>query len=272
MQFGERQIEEGEPVLYFENISMAVLNEGNNVRMARGGWANMPRVIWDDRTEVTFTMTEGIMSQVSMSILLGANMYMKEKGKPIFIPIKEGPFQLQMIEIDGVKRRGFYIKHKPVMYPQKKVFIMEYYRDTVQGKAYGQLFERPDPFDSHKVLYFVSINGKEGDNPEDIDKEYIVDYYYEYGEEALIYTLQKERFNGLFTLEGRFYTKDENEGRNCTNILYMPKVKIASNINLRLGERADPTVSAFNILGLPETVGDYKNLIVDITRLGEDIE
>ena len=90
----------------------------------------------------------------------------------------------------------------------------------------------------------------------DNSREYLVDYYYEYEKEALIYRVQKERFNGLFTLEAKFYSKDENEGQNYTNILYMPKVRIVSNINLRLGERADPTVSNFTIIGLPETVGD----------------
>jgi hypothetical protein len=39
-----------------------------------------------------------------------------------------------------------------------------------------------------------------------------------------------------------------------------------------LGERADPTVSTFNIIGLPETVGEFKNLIMEITRLGEPID
>jgi len=84
--------------------------------------------------------------------------------------------------------------------------------------------------------------------------------------------VQKDRFNGLFTLEAKFYSKDENEGHNYTNILYMPKVRIVSNINLQLGERANPTVSTFNIIGLPETVGDTKNLIMEITRLGEAID
>jgi hypothetical protein len=76
----------------------------------------------------------------------------------------------------------------------------------------------------------------------------------------------------LFILEAKFYSKDENEGQNYTNILYMPKVRIVSNINLRLGERADPTVSTFNIIGLPETDGEYKNLIMRITHLGQDID
>ena len=98
-------------------------------------------------------------------------------------------------------------------------------------------------------------------------------YYYEYGGEALIYTIQKERFNGLFTLEGKYYAKDENDGMNYTNLIYMPKVRVVSDINLRLGERADPTVSTFNIIGLPETqAGDRKGLIMEITHLDSDID
>ncbi len=108
--------------------------------------------------------------------------------------------------------------------------------------------------------------------PAENGREFVVDYYYQYEDEARIYSVNKERFNGLFTLEAKFYSKDENEGMNYTNVLYMPKVRIVSNINLRLGERADPTVSTFNIIGLPETVGDQKNLIMEITRLGQDID
>jgi len=42
--------------------------------MARGGWANLPRVIWEDRSEVSFYMSEGVMSSISMSVLLSANV------------------------------------------------------------------------------------------------------------------------------------------------------------------------------------------------------
>jgi hypothetical protein len=56
MRFGPRMLEEGEPVLYFENVSMSVLNEKSSPIMARGGWANLPRVIWEDRSEVQFVL------------------------------------------------------------------------------------------------------------------------------------------------------------------------------------------------------------------------
>ena len=87
-----------------------------------------------------------------------------------------------------------------------------------------------------------------------------------------LYLIQKERFNGLFTLEGKFYSKDENDGLNYTNLIYMPKVRVVSDINLRLGERADPTVSVFNIIAMPDRAEESENLLMKIVRLDEDID
>ena len=167
-----------------------------------------------------------------------------------------------------------FIEHWPVENNIKKTFIFDFARDAVQQKLYGKrIHGKLDPFDNTKERPCLEIyKDRDLQILADTDRKYVVDYYYEYGKEALSYTLQKERFNGLFTLEGKFYSKDENEGMNYTNILYMPKVRIVSDINLRLGERADPTVSAFDIIGLPETVGDDKNLIVEIQHLGEDLD
>ena len=267
MRFGNRYIEAGEPVLYFENVDMSMLNEQNRAIFARGGWANQPRVTWEDRSEVTFSMTEGVMSSVGMSILLSANVTQEGVDKPIPIQKREGP--LEITELND-QNHGFYISHKPIGYPEKKIFIMEYSRDAVQKKVYGRLTENQSPLGPQ---YFISVyDDKDLTIPVDVRKQFVVDYYYEYGKEALVYSVQKERFNGLFTLEGKFYSKDENEGHNYTNILYMPKLRIVSNINLRLGERADPTVSTFNIVGLPDVVGNKKDVIVEIIKLGEDID
>ena len=94
MKFGDREIEEGEPVLYFENISMAMLSEQNSPIMARGGWANLPRVIWEDRSEVVFTLSEGVMSSISMGILLGSNVVNATKDRALNVSKREGPFAL----------------------------------------------------------------------------------------------------------------------------------------------------------------------------------
>lgn len=271
MRFGERYIEADEPVLYFENISMSMLSEQSKEVYARGGWLNQPKVIWQDRSEVRFQMSEGVVSQFGFGILLGAKVAIKGKEKPILMHKTEGPFDFPI----GEERPRIYLEHWPVDVNQKKTFIFEYARDAIQSKIYGKRIygQHHDPFQPDVETPCVELyEDKALTKLADTNNKYIVDYYYEYGKEAISYTLQKERFNGLFSLEGKFYSKDENEGQNYTNILYMPKVRIVSDINLRLGERADPTVSAFDIIGLPETVGDDKDLIVEIQHLGEDLD
>ena len=267
MQFGSRFLEEGEPVLYFENITMSVLQQKTNAIMARGGWANLPRVIWEDRSEVQFVMQEGVMSSISLGVLLSANVTTQlDNEGPLLINKREGPFEIQ-------EDARIFLEHWPVEYPRRKTFIYEYERDVAQKKIYGKRIEGLDDGFGVERPCLELYQDKALEEKADINKKYIVDYYYEYGNEALIYTIQKERFNGLFTLEGKFYSKDENEGKNYTNLIYMPKVRVVSDINLRLGERADPTMSVFNIIALPETVSSNKqSLIMEITRLSDDID
>ena len=270
MHFGDRYVEEGEPVLYFENISMSLLTQQTSPIMARGGWANLPRVIWEDRSEVTFTLSEGVMSSISMGILLSANVTKTEKENPLYVSKREGPFSLVPYQDEEGERKVLYLLNEPILYPDKKTFIFEYTRDVAQRKVYGKIVGDKDALGRTRVAIFED---KECKINADENKEYIVDYYYKYNNDALLYTIQKERFNGLFTLEGKFYSKDENEGLNYSNLIYMPKVRVVSDISLRLGERADPTVSVFNIIGLPENTGNNKNgLIMEITRLSDDIE
>ena len=271
MQFGSRYIEADEPVLYFDNVNMSLLTEQNRPVFARGGWANMPRVIWDERSEVQFQMIEGVMSSVGMGILLSANVLSEQDKQPLYINKKEGPYLAINTYIKDNQEIPFIeLEEEPILYPKKKIFIFDFDRKSIQQKIYAEyLPEYRDELGEKHYHVMGLFTDKNLTIPVENNRKFVIDYYYKYEDEALIYSVQKERFNGLFTLEAKFYSKDENDGYNYTNVLFMPKVRIVSNINLRLGERADPTVSTFNIIGLPETVGDQKNLIMDITRLGK---
>ena len=180
MQFGSRRLEEGEPVLYFENIEMSMLSERNSPIMARGGWSNMPRVIWEDRSEVTFSLREGVMSSISMGVLLSANMVEKAQGETLYVSKREGPFELD-------SENSFYLEHQPILPPVKKVFIYEYERDVAQRKVYGEVIGQKINIAGESM---PRIRVKDAD----VTKRYIVDYYYEYRDKALIYLIQKERF------------------------------------------------------------------------------
>ena len=265
MQFGSRYLEADEPVLYFENIKFALISEKSNPIFARGGWANMPRVIWEDRTEVQFTLTEGVMSAVSLGVLLSSKV-LQENKDCILVPKREGPYGLDL-------DHRLFLQHWPIDSSVKKTFIYDYSRDVAQKKVYGKRIRGIVSKLTNEEKPCIEIyEDKDLTVLADLTKEYIVDYYYEYKEQALTYLLQKERFNGLFSLEGKFYSKDENDGLNTTNLIYMPKVRVVSDINLRLGERADPAAATFNIIGMPEKTDESPNLIMKVTRLSTDID
>lgn len=208
------------------------------------------------------------MSSISMGILLSAGIAQKKEGEAILVNKREGPSQL-------TNQGLFFLQNWPKIDERKKAFIYQYQRDVIQKKVYGEVVHgKTDPFDDQIERPCLRIfQDKQHLINADPTKQYIVDYYYEYTDEALIYTVQKERFNGLFTLQGKFCSKDENDGINYTNLFYMPKVRVVSSINLRLGERADPSVATFSIIGMPQsTVYGKKGLILEITRLNKGID
>lgn len=281
MDFGKRYVEAGEPVLYFENISMSVLSETSRPIFARGGWGNMPHVIWEDRSEVMFQISEGILSNISIGILLSAKVG-SEQNNSIIVNSREGPFHLMKCNsnVDGETVEYTHLlqlNHKPYTDSNHKAFIFEYDKSTIQTKKYGKIIPIQNDFYDLSDTFVQVYNTKELDTIEnnlaDNTKQYLVDYYYKYDNDALVYLVQKERFNGLFSLEGKFYSKDENMGEDYTNIIYMPKVRVVSDINLRLGERANPTVATFNIIGIPETIVGHKDgLLLEMTRLSEGVD
>ena len=121
--------------------------------MARGGWENQPRVTWEERSEVSFQMVEGVMSQLSFGILLDAVMTTPEKDKPLLVPMKEGPFTIQYLGQDEnhVNQYGIELQHEPKQWPEKKVFIFEYTRGREQRKVYGEFKKMPDRFDRNSL-------------------------------------------------------------------------------------------------------------------------
>mgnify|MGYP007038206274 CR=1 FL=1 len=85
------------------------------------------------------------MSNVGMSILLGANVLSRQKNEPLYIPTKEENLEVthevyekkvtEIVNGETVTTIKQFpvieIKHKPVLYPKKKTFIFIYGRKAV---------------------------------------------------------------------------------------------------------------------------------------------
>lgn len=241
-----RDYEDGEPVLCFRNIQIALLSEDTRVVAAQGGFLNQPRVVWEERTNTTFQFSNGTLNPISLKMLLESKM-LKEDNPRI-------PYQ-ELVILDG-QGQG-YLTHEPVPNGEGKIFYQGFAKENLQNKIEGKLDEQ-----NRKKFYC-------GD--EHANQEIMVNYYYRSKNCGTIYTLSRERKANLYSLEATFYLKDENDGRLHTGILEMPKVYIMSNINLRMGERADPTVGTFRIMAMPENYDGYDSMVWRMTYLDEDI-
>lgn len=243
--FGQRLLEAGEPVLYFDNIQVSLLSENSNPIMARGGWRNEPRVIWEDRQELTFQFANGTVNTTSLNLLLGAEML--EKVDDNILPFNE------VIELDS--RGCGTLKFEPLMEDREhKNFFFTYALNNIQQRSFPKIEGRKLDFGAD--FAYASV---------------MCDYYFYYKKDIITYSMNRERFSNLYILEATFQMKDENEGLIRTGFLRMPKVRILSNINLRMGERADPMVSTFRIIAQPESKEGREDVVCEIQYLDEDI-
>ena len=243
MEIGPYSFVPGEPVLYFRNIQIALLSEDTQVVAARGGFLNQPRVVWEDRSDTTFQFSNGTLNPISLNMLLEANMLQRQDP---FIPMQE------IVEVQDGK---VYLTHEPDL--TKKRFYKIFDAENIQHQ---------------KKLKPISEEGKFVQfEDENLNTTIVADYYFKPKNQPLTYTMNRERKANLYSLEATFYLKDENDGLLHTGILEMPKVYIMSNINLRMGERADPSVGTFRVVAMPENTDGYDSMVCRVTYLDDDI-
>ena len=223
---GNKHFEDGEPVLYFEKIQISELNEGKSIKAARGGFHNYPHVVWESFSDLNFQMTEGVLSKMSFSMLSSAEIFDKGENEKDIIKV---PKRETLTVYNGVI--------KPLYAPlEEKLFV--YLLDD-------------DGIIIDKINDFVLIDGTIELDEKYNNKQIVVDYYFEYTNKYSQYILGSKRIDGLLSLEGKAYFQDDKYGLKKTFLFEIPKMKITSNLDIVMGEKASPTVSVFNIIGLP---------------------
>lgn len=101
--------------------------------------------------------------------------------------------------------------------------------------------------------------------------EVIVNYTFNYINSVFDYKIGQKLINGFVELEGRTRVKDDVSGQVVTGIIKIPKLKLLSELSVRLGDQASPVVGRFQAMGVP--VGSRGNTYVsEFIILGDDIE
>lgn len=242
--FGNRSVDAGEPVLYFDKVQMSQIDQSASAVVARGGKGNQSHVIWEKTNDVMFQLTTGVLTDIGFGLLINARVLTAGINDTLLVPKTE----ILALDIDG---KGT-LSHPPS--GRKPIFCFIYKNKIIQEKvSYTDLTSQTLSFGANHA----------GDNV-------LVEYYFEYGSQTTLYILDKNRFTNYFTLEGKMELKGDTDGLTHTMLVNIPKIKIISNLNLRLGENAPPIISGFSIISVPQKTPYSDSSVIEFIEL-EDV-
>lgn len=236
---GGRVIEEGETIAYFDRIQISNSQEINSFIEAKGGYGNRGLVVWETAKEINFTFSQGVFSEEQLAIF--SNSQITPENRVLFIPKR---FNLESDE-DSIIGIGQQVYDKIFVYDKESGEKLGYTR-VGSDESFGLKINKP----------FLDV---------------IVDCKIKYENSYKELNIGKKLLNGFIHLDGKTRIKDGQTGIVRTGIIEIPKLRVLSSFNLRLGKDVAPTVATFNAVGYP-VGGRGEEEVMRITFLDDDID
>lgn len=237
MELGDRTIEENEIILFFDRIQIAGLQELTEVVTANGGYDNRAHVYWETTKEIHFNFSQGVFSKDQFALMANSKLIDVPESSYIILSRRE--------HLESDDHGLLHLKE----HPMRPAFVYDY--ET--GERINSFILNDD-----SITIFTNY------------KEVIVDYNYAYTDGAQVLQLGRRLINGFVSLTGETRVKDDTTGQIVTGILTIPKLRLMSDLSIRLGAQANPVVASFNAVGVP--VGSRESsYVAEFVYLGEDI-
>ena len=233
-----RIIEPGETIAVFDKIQIAALTEDKTSTSAKGGYDNRGLIWWEETQDVKLRLSQGIFSKSMLALMSNASLVTSNSDEPVLIN------QRERVETDesGIAT----IKHVPAA----PIFVY-------------------DATTAQKITNY-DISGNQIIIPTPY-LDIIVDYWYPYQNKATVMTVGRPLISGYLSLTGKTRVKDEVTGQVKTGIINIPKLKLMSDLSMRLGDNATPIVGQLDALAIP--VGNRGNKkVMEILFLEDDID
>ena len=234
-----RRFEAGEVIARFDKIQIANFRELASRTTANGGKSNPALVMWEDSKEIQLNFTQGIFSRKQFALLSNSNLIKKNAAELIPVSMHE------VVESDEKGR---------IQLNKEKVFnVFAYDAET---------FEKIVP---------TNVDLENGVLVVEPYKTVEVDYEYYYSNGASVMTIGQQLIKGFLSLEGRTRVKDDITGKMHTAILRIPRLKLVSDLSMRLGREAGPLLANFAAVGYPDSECRDKK-IMELLFLNDDID
>lgn len=240
--------EPGEVIAMFDKIALADFKEDKQFITAHGGYQDAPRVFWETTKDVRVSFSQGVFSKTQYALLNNARLLRKDNTDGITVSRRD---RLETDENGAVE-----LTEMPNDW--NKVFV-RCATDGVKMKwenDNGKSLIIYDYSDEDKPIPYLDV---------------IIDYTYNYESDSIsVMQIGKALTNGFLQFEGKTRVKDDVTGHNVTALIRIPKLKLTSQLSLRLGQGANPVVGYFNGLIVP--TGSKGEATLEIIYLDDDID
>ena len=240
IEMAGRIFEPGEVIARFDKIQLANFKEVTSRVSANGGFDNRSHVIWEDPKEIQLSFTQGIFSARQFALLSNAHL--------IDVSSEEGVLISCHYSGESNEDGKILVDKQDI----SDVFVYD-------AKTYGKIVPKSVDFKNGEIV---------------IDSEYRnveVDFNYRYYNKVTSCILGRKLIQGYLQLEGKSRVKDDITGKTRTAILRIPRLKLVSDLTMRLGREATPVLANFNAIGLPTGERGNKQ-IMELLFLSDDID
>lgn len=255
LEIGNKKYDINESILNFKTAEIAQIDEAKKNVQARGGYHNNPLVNWEIDKEMSFAISNGVLSPTSWSLLSNSKLkepviksvqyneelHVIEEGEYCYVDLKYYPNSCNQLmgiqpnpELEPMpmgRRPELMLKPLP---PSKTKWIFIY--DIETGK-------RIRDFEIYRNRIYFKENIRRVE----------IDYTFNYEDKIRTIEVGNRLLNGFLRLTGKMSVKDEKSGEVTTAILEMPKIKLSSSLSMRLGKNYEQSsVSDFFFVGYPD--------------------
>ena len=234
-----RKFETGEVIARFDKIQLANFREITSRISANGGKSNPALIIWEDPKEIQLTFSQGVFSKRQFALLSNANLLKKVPEEPVLI----SEHYSGESDVNGRISLG----RENI----SQVFVYD-------AETYDKI--KPISVDLERGVIVLAKNFQ------DVE----IDYQYRYVNDMSIMKIGQKLIGGFLLLEGKTRVKDDITGKTHTAILRIPRLKLVSDLSMRLGREAGPLLANFAAIGYPG-VGKDK-MVMEMLFLNDDID
>ena len=213
-----KTIEVGETVAYFDKIQVAGLHELKEFKSANGGFDNRGHVFWESTKELQLSFAQGVFSKVQFAMMSNSRLLQKAKGDIVLVTKTE--------QKESGKDGSFELSETPA----QNLFI---YNASNREKITSYELE------GNKITLNEPF------------QDVVVQYQYNYDNGGRVMKIGQRLIAGYLEFEGKTRVKDDTTGHEITGLIKIPKLKLMSELSIRLGAQANPVVGSFAAVGVP---------------------